>query len=228
MALIIPGVAIGGISGSAGPLVFSKSFAGPTVRLNLNQIQALSAEQALIKGNITTLSKDWKALTPSQRAAWAVFGEAHPRTTALGQPFALPGNIAFIMVNQSLKSAGITTVLDTPPSLYTAGSPNGITPSWTPSPQTMTVTPNANPGPNEVPIVWSTKPLSPGRTAKKSSFTKVQVFAVATPPPYDITANLLTKVGVFMPGQAFTLKLQYTDQSSGAQGIASIAQLILT
>jgi hypothetical protein len=228
VALYQPSVAVGAIAGSIGRIVFSKSYAGPTMRTNYGQLAAETAARSLIKGSAVALSKKWKALTPAQRSAWATFGIAHPHKTTLGNSFALPGNIAFIMCNQAARAAGNTTEIDDPPTIYSAGSPVSITPNWTPSPQTITITPSSAPVSDEVPIVWFSGPDSPGRTRKKNHMRTLQVFPQGNVGPWDITANLLAKVGLILPAQAYTFVVQYTQYPSGAQGIEAIAQLILT
>jgi hypothetical protein len=224
MALIQYGPAIGNMLGTIGAVTFQNSIVGPIARTNPSQIYSATDAQQYVRAASTKLTKAWSStLSPSQRTAWGAFAYAHPLLNRLGAQFHLPGFMFFVMVNQRLTAAQQTNIND-PPTTWSAGNPNTLTISWTPSIPQLKVSASSTPGTNDVPIIWATKPMNVGVGKIKYKLRTIDVQAPASPPPWDITIDYQSKFLVFPTGQATIISVKYTDKTSGCQGIPAQAQ----
>lgn len=221
MALFLPSVAVGAISGAVGGVIFTDTVSGPTIRMNPGQILTKSQYSDIIKGNTVTLAKAWSALTAAQKATWTPFAQANPRKTPLGQTLYLPAYSMFVSVNAALKAIGITTIVKTAPSTYTASSPGTLLLSLASDLGPLTVTPATNPFTSEVPVWWATAPISTGRANVKAKFRQIGYGTPGQAGPWDITTDYIQKFELLISGNAISVQVRYTDSTSGAQGVAT-------
>jgi hypothetical protein len=224
MALVQFGPAVGNMLGAIGTIAIQNSMAGPIARSMPAQLYSATDLQQYVRAASSALTKSWATkLTAAQRSAWGAFALAHPLLNRLSASFHLSGFMFYVMVNQRLTAAKQTKITD-PPATWIAGSPYTISISWNPSIPQLTVNSTSPPGPNDVPIIWATKPLSLGIGKVKYKLRTIDVQAPGTAGPWDITLDYIAKFLTMPPGLATIISVKYTDSTSGAQGSAAQAQ----
>lgn len=223
MAKVILSPALTSAKGTTGTITFSRGPFGPTIQAKQSPLQSQSAAQLGIRAGFKALSHRWAyILSSSQQAGWVAFAATHQVSDSLGQLITLTGVQTYIRLNGALRAAG-QAIIDTAPGVVTAGAPGALTVTAvaTGSPS-ISVSPASEPGPNDVPIIWSTRPRTIGSYAVAHALTTIKVFPPGTISPWDVLAEWNQHWGIFWAGTVIICKVQYTDSTSGWQGVASV------
>ena len=138
----------------------------------------------VVRGNLATLSANWRGLTAAQRLGWAAFGANLSRTDTLGQTYDLTGQQAYVSVNRNLNTYGAASIPDAPTyappaSLLTLGlTASGTVPAMS---VTYTTTPLAA---NTKMAIFATRPVSAGiNFMPRGAYKLVLVTAAAAASP---------------------------------------------
>jgi hypothetical protein len=228
MAKILPSAAIGAARGSVGTVVFTQSAYGAGIRQKVIPSQPNTSAQQQTKAGAASLSRAWgQILTPSQRQDWSALALAHPRLDVFSQTVHLTGMQLYLGSNQALKKVGLPRI-DDAPLTYSCGTPNTVTLTWNDLTKTLSVGVSTVPAATEVPVIWASRQLSMGTKAKKVGLVVINYQTAGDPGPWDISFDYQAKKGVFIEYRAITVRVQYTDNTSGCQGLAAINQVLLT
>lgn len=121
MALVRYGAMIADASGSIGGTVFSRNRGGSYVRNRTTPLNPQTTFQSGVRSAFANLATRFATiLTDFQREAWRAYGEIVPVPNALGDDRFLTGLQHYIRSNSLLSLAG-GTIVDEPPSSFTAG-----------------------------------------------------------------------------------------------------------
>lgn len=229
MAKVILSAALTKAAKSVGGLTFSTGHFGPFIGRKNAPVNSQSTAQLGIRAGFSAMTKRWATvLTAAQQAGWIAFAAAHQVHDSLGQLITLTGVQMFVKLNGALKAAGAATI-DDAPGAVSAGNPGLITVTGQQAgPTTLSIAVTVNPGANDVPIIWSIHPVSIGKKAILKHMVIVKKFPAGTAGPFDILAEWNQQYGLLLTGAVIAAKVQYTDQTTGWQGIASQAAGICT
>lgn len=99
------------MKGKSGGSVFSKNKGGNYFRNNPSGGGQKSAKWDKQKGNFSSTSTDWRALTVEQQDAWKSAVDNYPTTNAFGDPRIPSGYELFMRLNSNLKAGGFPQVV---------------------------------------------------------------------------------------------------------------------
>jgi len=110
-------------SGSIGGMTMSKGKGGYYLRARTVPTNRKSVLQTNIRSGLSALSANWQLLTPTQIAAWNLYGKNVTVIDAQGQHKKLSGFNWYVACNQLLLQVGDSPVTDAPTTYTLAGSP---------------------------------------------------------------------------------------------------------
>lgn len=117
MAKVRPGTTQSEISGSIGGLTYARNRYGSYVRSRSNPVNPNSPGQIAVRAILAAVSRDWSALTDSQRDAWILYADNTPVRDRFGMEVTLTGAAMYNRVNCARLSAGLDT-LDAAPTIF--------------------------------------------------------------------------------------------------------------
>lgn len=101
------GPLVSAIAGSIGGVTMQRSPGGTIVRSKPLPIQRPSRFSSIATQRTSTVNFAWRALTPTQRAAWQAFADTQTWYNRFGDPYAASGYVAFLKNNLgTLANAG--------------------------------------------------------------------------------------------------------------------------
>lgn len=109
-----PSALIGRLSRSAGATTAAHNRFGAYLRNRVIPTNPQSSAQMAVRGDLTTYSQAWRALTSSQRAGWKALGENVTRSDSLGQTYTLTGQQMYVSCARNCKTYGTTPPSDPP------------------------------------------------------------------------------------------------------------------
>jgi hypothetical protein len=219
MPKILYGPAIADARGSIGTCVFSTGRAGSVIRQRVLSTQPNTPEQQAVRAGLASLSKRWdNVLDESQRSDWRTLAMAHPRQDLFLKTYYLTGLQMYIAANQALHKIGRAYIDDAPLS-FSAGNVSTVTLAWDHIAQTLTVDASPEPSTDDVPVIWASAQVKPGKTVATGHLMQLDYFDANLAGPWDITAVYQVKHGTFILFRAIFIRVRYTDQTSGAQGL---------
>jgi hypothetical protein len=92
--------------GKIGGLIFNTSRGIRYVKSATSPSQPRTAAQLNVRSIMTTITREWKALTQVQRDAWATYADANPIPDWTGRPIRLTGANAYCQINSVARLAG--------------------------------------------------------------------------------------------------------------------------
>lgn len=144
MAILQFGQGVADMRGSIGGITYSKSYAGPVIKLKASPPRRLRGFQPRNRAIIGFCARQWGELTDAQRAEWETWALNHPEPDRFGGTFIMSGINAFTKLNfQATRLGGTAAFITTPPedppaaSLYSlivaqgATNPGEIDVTWT-------------------------------------------------------------------------------------------------
>jgi hypothetical protein len=230
MAKYLPGVVTADARGTIGSLVFTRGPYGNTIRELAIPINTRTGPQQAVRANLKNLASRWaQVLDDTQRDNWIALAgtPAAEKTDTLHQVYHPTGLNLFLGLNQALKQIHAATIDNAPASLIIS-DPTSITLAWTAPAGPLTVNASVEPQPHEIPVVFATRALPPGRRNTISLKSQLDYFTAGTAGPWDITADWATKHGAFVLGFTITIGLKYTNDQTGFQSALILAQVFLS
>ncbi|SRR6266404_1216574 len=229
MAKVIPSAAISRASGKIGGITFSRGPFGDVIVAKSIPINSESIKQLGIRSGFQALTKRWaQTLTATQQAGWVALAAAHKVPDVFGNLITLTGVQFYIKLNGSLRAISAAPI-DTAPGALATGAPGALTisaqASGTPH---FTVSPAVAPAGNEVPVLWSLHAVNIGAHALLRKLTTVKVMAAGAGGPWAILTEWNQQFGRLQTGMVVVIKVQYTANDTGFQGVAYQASAIVT
>ena len=109
---------IAAASGSVGGCVFSRNRFGAYTRNRAIPVNPASNQQQILRSALGTLVQRWTGtLTSTQRAGWENWAANTPQTDALGNPYNMTGQNAYVSMN-STRIQTSQAILDTAPIIF--------------------------------------------------------------------------------------------------------------
>lgn len=105
------------IRGKFGGSQWNKNKAGNNIGRRANQRRQGSGSQNIQRSRQSNISKQWRAITQTQRDAWNSSAELYPQIDRFGNPMVLSGYNWFIRCNQYLQTIGEPFQPDAPGSI---------------------------------------------------------------------------------------------------------------
>ena len=218
---------IGDARGSAGFLSLYLSHYGLVARIKVTPLQPLTPAQFLVRATLTSISQTWRsAAMNAYRAGWIVLANANPYTDVFGATRRLTGSAFFARCNANLATLGLAPIFAAPASVST-GSPGLLSLAHiTGPPEHFNVSPTTPPAPTECPVVFATRPLSPGVLKLSNTQRLIQVFAAGDSGPWDIVTAYRKKNSSVATGQQVFVQAKYISNVTGFAGQLSIDTLL--
>jgi len=226
-------VRFGGIAqdarGKIDGIVYSRNQYGGYVRVKVSPVQPNTARQTLVRNRTALLSKRFSTvITEAQRAAWSVFGAAHPKTDVFGNPQALSGIASYVRLNQVILNAG-GTIIDTPPPDLEVAGLLSMTATASAGAGTLSITFTPTPlGAGLVLYIWS----SEGKGAAVNFFRPFLRFIGVSPAapasPFAAGALYTAKFGPLVAGQAIGVLVGVCDPAKGAVSPGVFQRVVVT
>lgn len=228
MAKITQGVIAADARGRLGSLVFTRGHYGNVIRELAIPLNTRTGPQMAVRAGVSTLAKRWSTiLSDSDRTDWIGLASTVTRYDSLGQIYHPTGMNLYLGCNQALKQIG-QPYIDAAPGSLSVGNPVALTTSWTPPAGPLTVDASSEPGTHDVPVIFASAGLPPGR-AKTVSFVRQLTYEPAnTSGPWDITVEWEAHHGDFVPRLSVTIGVKYTDDRTGYQSVAAITMVYIS
>lgn len=110
MAKILLGSSIGDMRGKQGGTVYSRNRYGNYTRNKTIPINPNTQKQSVVRNNLGAISSGWRSLTDVDRNAWGALAAGLAPTNIFGQTFNYTAFNVYMKGNQSLISAGLSTL----------------------------------------------------------------------------------------------------------------------
>ncbi len=215
-------------SGKIGGHVASKNKSGAYFRTKVTPSNPQTLAQLGVRGDFTTVSKEWGNLTQSQRNGWNNTVASFKGTNIFGDIVTPSGFNLFVKINQNLLNINAAILSDAPQAIApdpltsltaTAVSGTGIV--------TLTFAPAI--GANSSMVVMATAPQQPGKSFVKNLYRKVGVYDAADVSPLAITADYAAKFGApSNPGQRIFFKCFMVNTDTGVAGAFFPAEAVIS
>ena len=162
MALIKWGMMVVDGRGKLGGHVLTKSRNGASVRTKVTPTNPQTSYQQANRATFGQLSSNWTGLTEAERKAWNEAVQEWQKTNIFGDLKSPAGRDLYISLNRNILQAGGTEI-DVPPTKEGL-QPNAITlVDYDVVNEDITISLVESLKPNEMVLVYFTKPMSPGR-----------------------------------------------------------------
>ena len=215
MALILPGPAVGRISGRVGGSVFSHNKGGPYIR-NATKPTTVTSDAALTqKAIVGNLSQTWQTLTAAQRLAWSDWAAENPITNRLGMSIHRTGHQAYIGLNarllrSELSASATPPVGEVPPGIlglslaYDIGV-GGVSLEFTPTPLDAGYS-----------LYWFACVLdSPTQRYVENQLRYIDTEADETASDLDISTAMTARFGTIQVDNVVVVRAGVLDRASG-------------
>ncbi len=228
MAKLVFGPVVLDARGKVGGVVFSKSKAGAIGRKKVSPSQPRTTSQSTVRSDFTELSKAWSSvLTDTQRAGWISLAKNNPVHDVFGATIVLTGLQMYQRLNRALSTIGQARIDDPPVNLFaeSAGAVTVVADSVAP---TLTILPSKFNTAISGWVISAAPLLSAGRASvgTKQSVVKHGVTVLAA--AQSFLTEYVAKFGDLIPGLRLFASISYTNKTTGAQGLPSLASVIVT
>ena len=123
MAIVQFGPGVADMRGSVGGITYSKSYAGPVVKLKSSPPRRARRTQPINRSILGFLSRQWGELTNAQRDSWETWALNHPEPDKFGGTFIMSGINAFVKLNShAIRLGGVGAWNVLPPSVPPAAN----------------------------------------------------------------------------------------------------------
>ena len=225
MAKVAFSALVSDLRNKVGGNVFTKVRSGPMVRIKVSPTQPRSAAQTAVRSNFSSLAKSWSTITQAQRNGWIALAASLPQKDVFGNTYFMTGLQLYEQCNRNLNSIGVATISVAPATLA-VGAPGALTLVATAGVPTFTVDAATEPAAGEVPLIFATKPISPGRIFVGGNRQIIDsAIAAATAGPWNIQALYAAKYGALVAGQNLNVGVRYIDNTTGAGSGLSVGQI---
>jgi hypothetical protein len=222
MAKVQFSTAVGDMRNKVGGAVFTKGRFGPFVRTKVSPVQPRSSYQMNVRANFTSLSKLWSDATmDTYRAGWIGLADSYPLRDVFGNSHKLTGHQMFVRLNRAMATIGNVPILP-PPTSLSVPYPGVLTPVHDGPPVTaLTLAPATALAATEKAIVFATPGISPGRATAGARFRFLKYMTSVDASPWALLVAYTAKFGAPITGRTIYFRVQYVNNSTGAQSLPS-------
>lgn len=231
MALIKMGTVVSEISGSIDGVTFSHNRNGRYARARVKPTNPKSVRQTAVRSQLASLSAGYRALSTSQKTGWTSLGAQMVQTNRLGAATNLTGAQAYISVNQLKVTAGQAVVssapiLDSPPTITSLTLTVSFTTAGSVQLVSLAYTLGGSPTATQTLRVYSTGPLSAGKSfIRKSQYRLLGTVAANAASPFVLTGLYQSTYGAITAGTAGA-KISMLVVPTSTNGFAGPAQRV--
>lgn len=175
--------------GKMGGLIYNTWRGIATVKAFKSPSQPNTAAQLERRSVLTELSREWAALTSTQREAWQTYAQSHLQNDWTGNPLRLTAQNWFVRCGARAILVGGSS-LASPPSAAAPVNPSELTFSvMAGSPQTVQVTWDGLSLASQHLVIYGAGPFSRGRTPRKEQAAIVAILASNSMSPAVVISN---------------------------------------
>jgi hypothetical protein len=219
MALFVPGIAVGQISGRVGGSIFSHNRGGQYIRNGTIPVNPITPARQQIKAWFSEASIHWTTLAIADQEAWNGFAALRSWTNRIGRSIKLNGQQWCIQLNARILGVGGTKI-DVPP----------LTDSPDPIAGAALV---ADIGSGDFELSWTSGALASGVKLYlrgcvlegntpgyvKNKLREFMVSSGAATTPLDLSTTFPARFGTLQVGQIALVECRTIDSASGLQSI---------
>jgi len=214
-------------SGKVGGHVASKNKSGSYIRTKVTPSNPQSLAQLAVRGQFTSNTKAWGALTDAQRASWNAAAQSYKGSNVFGDSVTPSGFNLFVKLNGNLLNIGEAIILTAPENIGAEPlSSLAATANHTTHAVTLTFAPAI--AATDKMVVMATAPQQPGKSFVKNLYKKVGVYDTADVSPLVITSDYTAKFGaVSVVGQKIFFKVFSVNTETGVPSASFPAEAIV-
>lgn len=203
------------VRGSQNGLTYARNKGGAYVRTKVSPVQPLTARQSAQRAIFSTTTKQWQTTTAAQQAAWVAWAAINKVVDVFGNALTLSGINAFVKINATLVTFGLTPIL-TPPAPPGATGPNASGVAAVAATNTITITWATALTGGEMYQIWCTPGVSAGARPQVNTFRLVDnITGIAAATTAVVVPTTLNPKVIFLAGQNVSLLIVRMD----AQGL---------
>jgi hypothetical protein len=181
-----------------------------------------------VRATLTALAKAWSDVTMANyRAAWIALANNTPTKDVFGQSQRLTGMQFFVKCNAALAAIGLPKILPAPANLV-VGYPGTLALTADSATHALALTYSQDPAATEVAVIFAAAPLSPGIQNAGARYRQIAYLGAGHPAGWNDTTHYYGKFGAWAVGKKICIKVVYTSNVTGAQGLPSTIDCIST
>lgn len=220
LVLLKPGPLVSSVAGSIGGVTFQRGPGFFSARSKPLPRRRRTKYTALQRQTTASLAAKWRALSPSDRTDWQTAADAIEWKNRFGDVIPGRGYWLYIRCNQYLALSG-GAYTDKPLTPETFTPIEGLTLTYESKPTVLlNFGPPAGPDANTAWLIFTTPPMSAGRSATFGDYRLVRVFTTGVSNEVDVTDDWLARFGVPIPvGSQLFVKVLPVGTVSGYMGV---------
>lgn len=209
--------------------VLSKNRYGSYIRNKVTPVNPQTSFQVEQRGNLASLSAQWRGLTDEQREGWRALSEQLPKTDIFGDSKKVSANALYVGLNLPLLALGQSPNASAPqpvaiPTVFLSGFGASSTGTANDSLGFM-ITPATIPAGYAL-LVYATPSYSPGISFVKNQYRLLGAFT-ATAGNVDIITAYTARFGVMTIGNKVSVRCALVSTASGQLGLPQEASAIV-
>lgn len=213
--------------GKLGGHVFSKNRGGSYVRTKVSPVNPQTTYQSAVRSLFSTLSQNWRGLTPVQRSAWDSAVSNFTSTDVFGDVKTPTGKNLYLKLNANLDLVDVSPI-STPPLPAGAGSVDTLSIAADASASTLTITFTPTPVPADTAfLVEATAQVSAGKSFLKNKYRVLTYIDAAGTSPLAAGTLYETRFGDLTTGLKLGVRLTPINKVTGEKGVPLAAETIV-
>jgi len=214
----LSGIGVTDIRGKLGGNVFSKGRSGNTLRNKVVPINPQTSSQIAQRAKLSLLASAWRNLTSAQQLQWNAVAASgmYPKVNIFGDKIQPSGFQLFVNLNLNILIAGGTQIVVPPRQLsltnitFDSFNADGLEIAYT-----------GTLGANEVLVIFSTAPMSAGRTRVPKSNLRITTTSTVVS-PFSFSTEYDTLFGGVIVTAKIFAKVVLVDKTTGAVALLGI------
>jgi hypothetical protein len=187
---------------------------GQIMRSNRGFNQLSNPRLSGTKVNVAATVYQWRALTPSQRSAWSAASPNYPTVDRYGNTHYSSAYTLYMRLNTPL-NYHLGAPITVPTSPWSFSNLGTIAASVVPATPQVLITFASTYASSEYLLINATSPVSAGRKAPKSYYTKIGLYNNPGSFSQDITTDYTNRFGVLLDNAAYYFQIKLLSSTSG-------------
>lgn len=209
--------------------VLSKNRYGSYIRNKVTPVNPQTSFQVEQRGNLASLSAQWRGLTDVQREGWRALSEQLPKTDIFGDSKKVSANALYVGLNLPLLALGQSPNANAPqpvaiPAVFITSISAGATPTANDE-VNLVVSPATVPAGYKL-LVYATPSYSPGISFVKNQYRLLGAFTPSTG-SVDLTSAYSARFGTMVIGNKVSIRCALVSTTSGQLGLPQEASTIV-
>ena len=203
--------------GKLNGMVFSRNRYASIIRNKTSPVNRDTTAQALQRSNFAALSAGFRALTPSQIAAWNAAAENWKRNNVFGQQYTQSGLNLYVGLNTNIVNVA-GTIISEPPTPEDMPVLDATALTVTTTTMSLTLSVSSIPAGHSL-IIQATQSVSAGRNFLKNLYRTISVQAAAASSPIDLFSTYSAKFGAPVKDMRVGVRAYLVNKTTGQAGL---------